>query len=72
MKLMEPSREVSAFLAECQGLRIGDALVETSAQIDVVDPSFDKPVAQVAMATAEHIDDAVAAARAACRGPGPV
>lgn len=69
MKLMEPSREVSAFLAECQGLRIGDALVETSAQIDVVDPSFDKPVAQVAMATAEHIDDAVAAARAALSGP---
>lgn len=69
MKLLSPSREVAAFLSTPQGLRIADAQVGTAAQITVVDPSFDTPVAQVAMATADHIDDAVAAARAALSGP---
>ncbi|MBT0956727.1 aldehyde dehydrogenase family protein [Alphaproteobacteria bacterium KMM 3653] len=69
MKLIQPHRDVSAFLAEVQGLRIGDAQVQSGAVLDVIDPSFDRPAAQVAMADAAQIDAAVYAARAALSGP---
>ncbi|MEP2531494.1 aldehyde dehydrogenase family protein [Shimia sp.] len=69
MKLLEPHRDVSAFLATSQGLRIADARVETGALLDVIDPSFDTLATQVAMGSAEHIDEAVSAARQALAGP---
>ncbi len=68
MTLFHPHSQTAAFLAKIQALRIGGALVETSANIDVVDPSFDTVVGQVACAGASEIDQAVSAARAALRG----
>jgi acyl-CoA reductase-like NAD-dependent aldehyde dehydrogenase len=69
MKLLQPHKDVSAFLGRTQGVRIGADRVETGALLDVVDPSFDTLAAQVAMGTAEHINDAVVAARDALAGP---
>lgn len=69
MKLLEPHKDVSAFLAKPQGLRIGRDRVETAVLLDVIDPSFETLAAQVAMGSAADIDHAVAAARAALSGP---
>jgi acyl-CoA reductase-like NAD-dependent aldehyde dehydrogenase len=69
MTLLTPHRDVSAFLASPQGLRIGDARIETGALLDVIDPSFDTLATQVALGGADDIDHAVAAARAALEGP---
>jgi len=69
MKMLDLHKDVAAFLATQQGLRIGDARVETGALLDVVDPSFDTLAAQVCMGSAADIDHAVAAARAALSGP---
>lgn len=69
MTLLQPHKDVAAFLAKPQGLRIGTDRVETSALLDVIDPSFDTLAAQVAMGTADDIDTAVMAARDALSGP---
>lgn len=69
MKMLQPHKEVTAFLASPQGLRIGNDRVMTSALLDVIDPSFETLAAQVALGTADDIDHAVAAARAALSGP---
>jgi acyl-CoA reductase-like NAD-dependent aldehyde dehydrogenase len=69
MKLLEPSKFVSAFLANPQGLRIGSLRVETGAMLDVIDPSFGTLATQVALGGADDIDDAVTAARDALAGP---
>lgn len=69
MKLLQPHKDVAAFLAKTQGLRIGDARVDTAKLLDVNDPSFDTVTAQVAMGTADDIDHAVGVARQALTGP---
>ena len=69
MNLIQLHPETAAFLSQTQGLRIGDAVVETMATLDVVDPSFDTVAGQVACAGIGEIDQAVAAARAALTGP---
>ncbi len=69
MKLLDLHKDVAAFLAKPQGLRIGNDRVETSKLLDVIDPSFDTQAAQVSLGTAADIDDAVSAARAALSGP---
>ena len=69
MNLIQLHPETAAFLSQSQGLRIGDALVETTATLDVVDPSFDTVAGQVACAGIGEIDQAVTAARAALTGP---
>lgn len=69
MKMLDLHKDVAAFLAKPQGLRIGGDRIETSAQLDVFDPSFDRVVGQVALGTAQDIDHAVDSARAALAGP---
>lgn len=69
MKMLKPSKEVAAFLAHPQGLRIGGEHVATGALLDVIDPSHGTLATQVAMGTADDIDDGVTAARAALQGP---
>ena len=69
MKLLEPGKEVAAFLANHQGPRIGAENVTTGALLDVIDPSFGTVVTQVAIGAADHINDAVATARDALTGP---
>lgn len=69
MKLLEQHKDVAAFLAKPQGLRIGNERVETGALLDVIDPSFGTMVTQVALGRASDIDHAVDAARAALSGP---
>ncbi len=69
MTLLEPSQEVVAFLSKLQGVRIGGEQIETGALLDVIDPSFGTRATQVALGNADHINDAVSAARAALQGP---
>jgi acyl-CoA reductase-like NAD-dependent aldehyde dehydrogenase len=69
MKLLEPHKDVTAFLDTVQGLRIGSERIETGAFLDVIDPSFGTLATQVALGSADHINDAVAAARGALSGP---
>ncbi len=51
------------------GLFIDGRRVETSERLDVVDPATGRVVGNVARGGVEHVDAAVAAARAAGEGP---
>ena len=61
--------EVAAFLGTVQGLRIGDAAIDSDATLAVENPSTGERLAEVARARPAHVDEAVAAARAALGGP---
>lgn len=61
--------EVVDFLKAVQGLRIDGGRVASPDTIDVINPSTEAEIAQVASADAAHIDAAVAAARRALSGP---
>ena len=60
--------EVRDFLAQQQGLRIGDTTVVTDAKIAVENPSTGEIIGHISVADSTHIDSAVAAARKALSG----
>lgn len=59
--------EVADFLSRRQGPRIGGEEIAVSGTLEVIDPSTERPLAEVARGDAAAIDAAVAAARAAFR-----
>jgi acyl-CoA reductase-like NAD-dependent aldehyde dehydrogenase len=69
MTMLELNPEVSGFLSSVQGLRIGADQVQARETIEVLNPSTEEPLAQVACGDADHIDAAVATARKALSGP---
>ncbi|MEQ9637162.1 MAG: aldehyde dehydrogenase family protein [Devosia marina] len=69
MTMLELNPEVSDFLASVQGLRIGADRVQARETIEVLNPSTEEHLAQVACGDADHIDAAVDAARKALSGP---
>ena len=69
MKMIQLLPEVAAFLDATQGLRIDGEQIATSETISVENPSDCSILAQVACANAEHVDQAVSAARQALNGP---
>jgi phenylacetaldehyde dehydrogenase len=66
----EPSNDAAAFLAAPHPLLIGDAFREgRAAPIAIENPCRETTITRVSAASAEDVDDAVRAARAALEGP---